>query len=188
MRFRHLVDRSKEIARRYFVTNGFDGTLTMLGMIMGFRIVRDVPVSVALTACLGASVALAVSGVSSAYVSEYGERQRELAKIQRAMLDDMERSAHAHTARWAPILIAFVNGLSPFILAQFVMLPLWLVWLGVLLPFSPYDLSIATAFVLILLLGIFAGRVGGVFWLWSAARALVIGAVTVSLIYLVAPN
>jgi hypothetical protein len=31
------VSQSTAIARRYFVTNGFDGTLAMLGLIMGFR-------------------------------------------------------------------------------------------------------------------------------------------------------
>jgi predicted membrane protein (TIGR00267 family) len=187
-RLLHLIDGSRKIARRYLVTNGFDGTLTMLGLIMGFRTVGSVPVAVALTGCMGAAVALAVSGMSSAYVSERGERQRELADLQEAMLEGLEESAHAHTARWAPVLIAAVNGFAPFLLAQLVMLPLWMEWLGVAFPFSPYDFSIAIALLLILMLGIFAGRIGGIFWLWSGLRTLVIGAVTIGVIYLVSPK
>ena len=30
------ITRSQRIARRYFVVNGFDGALTMLGLLMGF--------------------------------------------------------------------------------------------------------------------------------------------------------
>jgi predicted membrane protein (TIGR00267 family) len=179
-----LIRRSSAIARRYLVTNGFDGTLTMLGLIMGFRTVGQVPVQVALTACTGAAVALAVSGISSAYVSERAERQRELAMLQQAMLDGLDDSAHAHTARWAPVVIAIVNGLAPFLLAQIVMLPLWLAGFGATLPLSPYDLSIAIAFLLIMLLGVFSGRISGVFWLWAGLRTLLIGVVTAAIIYL----
>lgn len=182
-----LFSRSATIARRYLVTNGFDGTLTMLGMVMGFRTVGGVPVTVALTACMGAAVALAVSGVSSAYVSERAERQRELATLQQAMLDGLDDSAHAHTARWAPVLIAAVNGLSPFLLAQIVMLPMWAALLGVAWPVSPYDLSIAVAFLLILSLGAFTGHISGRSWLWAGLKTLAIGLVTVALIYLVSP-
>jgi predicted membrane protein (TIGR00267 family) len=179
-----LIRRSSAIARRYLVTNGFDGTLTMLGLIMGFRTVGQVPVQVALTACTGAAVALAVSGISSAYVSERAERQRELATLQQAMLDGLDDSAHAHTARWAPVVIAIVNGLAPFLLAQIVMLPLWLAGFGATLPLSPYDLSIAIAFLLTMLLGVFSGRISGVFWLWAGLRTLLIGVVTAAIIYL----
>jgi predicted membrane protein (TIGR00267 family) len=188
LRSAYLIDSSKQIARRYFVTNGFDGTLTMLGLIMGFRTAGNVPVAVALTGCMGAAVALAVSGISSAYVSERGERQRELADLQAAMLDNLEDSAHAHTARWAPVVVASVNGLAPFLLAQLVMLPLWLERFGFLMPISPYDISIGIAFVLILLLGVFAGGVGGGFWLWSALRTLAIGAATLTIVYLLSPS
>lgn len=188
LRSAYLIRSSKQIARRYFVTNGFDGTLTMLGLIMGFRTAGDVPVTVALTGCMGAAVALTVSGISSAYVSERGERQRELADLQEAMLDSLDQSAHAHTARWAPVVIASVNGLAPFLLAQIVMLPLWLERIGVSLPISPYDLSITVAFVLILFLGVFAGRIGGAFWLWSGLRTLAIGAITLGIVYLLAPG
>ncbi len=103
------------------------------------------------------------------------------------MLDDLSDSAHAHTARWAPVLVAVVNGLAPFLLAQIVMLPLWLARAGATLPVSPYDLSIAVAFLLIMLLGVFTGRISGMFWLWSGLRTLAIGVVTAAVIYLVSP-
>ena len=36
LRFLIQLGRAQHIARRYFVTNGFDGALTMLGLTMGF--------------------------------------------------------------------------------------------------------------------------------------------------------
>jgi len=72
------ISRPGSIARRYFVTNGFDGALTLLGLLMGFRVGGDVDLELALAAGFGTAVALGVSGLSSAYISETAERGREL--------------------------------------------------------------------------------------------------------------
>jgi hypothetical protein len=60
------ISHSRGIMRRYFVVNGFDGALTMLGVILGFVTTDRVPLSVVIGACMGAAIALGVSGVSSA--------------------------------------------------------------------------------------------------------------------------
>ena len=61
------ISKSRLIARRYFVVNGFDGALTMLGLLMGFYVGNDsVDLHLLITACMGAAIALSVSGVSSA--------------------------------------------------------------------------------------------------------------------------
>jgi len=43
----------------------------------------------------------------------------------------------------------------------------------------------AMALVIIFLLGVFLGRVGGTFWLWSGLQSLTVALVTVGLIYLI---
>ena len=58
------VSRSHGIARRYLVVNGFDGALTMLGLCTGFLVGGGVSTSVAIRACLGAAIALAMSGAT----------------------------------------------------------------------------------------------------------------------------
>ena len=89
------ITRTHAIMRRYFVVNGFDGALTMLGLITGFLGSDEVPPRVALGACLGAAVALTVSGISSAYISERAERRKELAELEAAMMADLGRSRTA---------------------------------------------------------------------------------------------
>ena len=187
LRFLLRLSGSENIARRYFVTNGFDGTLAMLGLIMGFRTMERAPVSVAIIACLGTAVALGVSGISSAYISEAAERKQELGTLREAMLDGLDESAHARAAKWVPVVIALVNGVAPFALAQLVMLPLWLEWFGIHLPVSPFDTAIIIALFLIFLFGVFLGNVGGRFWLWAGLRTLGIGIVTLAIIWLLTP-
>ncbi len=109
----HIL-RAKNIARRYFITNGFDGALTILGMVTGFYISGMTDISIALSACLGATIALFISGLSSAYLSEKAERKKELLELEQALIRDLKASDYGRASRYLPIMIALVNGFSPF--------------------------------------------------------------------------
>lgn len=176
------ITRSHDIARRYLVVNGFDGALAMLGLMMGFYVSKEVALGTMLSACVGTAVALMMSGLSSAYVSESAERRRELLELEQAMITNLDESAHAKAARLVPWLIAFVNGLSPFVLAIIIISPLWLHELGLVLPLSPLEASIGIAFAVIFALGAFLGYVSRTFWLWSALRTLLVAAATALII------
>ncbi len=80
------ISQSNLIVRRYFVVNGFDGALTMLGLLMGFHVSNNVILSVVITACMGTAIALTVSGISSAYISESAEKRQELRELEDAMI------------------------------------------------------------------------------------------------------
>ena len=176
------ITRSGDIIRRYFVVNGFDGALTMLGMITGFRLSGEDEIAVMLSVCVGAAVALGVSGITSAYISESAERRKDLHDLELAMGTDLEASAHGMASRLIPPLIALVNGLAPLLLSVIILAPLWLHSLGWAPLSAPLDMAIALAFILIFLLGVFLGRVGGVFWLWSGIKMVLIAALTVVII------
>ena len=180
------ISNSHDIMRRYFVVNGFDGALTMLGIIMGFAVTAPIDFTVVISACLGAAVALGVSGVSSAYISEAAERKRELAKLEGAMVTDLQNSAHGQAARWVPMLVALVNGLAPLIISMLIILPLWLVKSGTILPVSPLVAAIGIALIIIFLLGVYLGRIAGISWIRSGLQTIVIAGVTIGLIYLLA--
>jgi predicted membrane protein (TIGR00267 family) len=186
IRFLLQLTHGQRIARRYFVTNGFDGALTMMGLTMGFYTAESaVATPVVISACLGAAVALAVSGLASAYVSESAERARELRELEQAVVGDLQDTAHGQAARTVPVLIATVNGLAPLAIALFIMLPLWLEQAGMALPLSGLESSLVLAFVSLFLLGAFLGTVSGRFWLASALRTLLVALLTAGIIYFV---
>lgn len=182
------ITRSHEIARRYFVVNGFDGALTTMGIIVGFYHVGDTAMPVIISACLGAAIALGVSGISSAYISEAAERSKALRELEEAMITDLAESAHGRAARLIPIAIALVNGLAPFVLALLIIAPLWLSPIFAWIPLQPLEVSILVALVVIFLLGVFLGRVSGRFWLLSGLSTLLIALVTGVIIWLVSPG
>lgn len=180
------ISQSHLIARRYFVVNGFDGALTMLGLLMGFYISNDgVSLHMVITACMGAAIALSVSGVSSAYISESAEKKQELKELEDAMITDLQDSAHGQATRFMPFVIAVVNGFAPLIFALIIMMPLGLAqWYPELIIY-PIEMSIVVAFILIFFLGVFIGKISDSFWLWAGLRALLIALITTLLIYLI---
>jgi len=184
LRFLFQLTRAHTIARRYFVTNGFDGALTMLGLTMGFYSSDNVATPVIISACLGAAIALTVSGLASAYVSELAERKKELKELEQAVVGDLENTAHGRAARWVPIFIAVVNGFSPMLMALLIMTPLWLSEAGIALPLTALECAIVTAFLTLFMLGVLLGTVSGQFWLWSGLRTLIIALITAGIVLL----
>ncbi|GJL74915.1 hypothetical protein [Nitrosomonas sp.] len=181
------ITKSHNIARRYFVVNGFDGALTILGLLIGFYVSGQNTLPVVISVCLGAAIALGMSGMTSAYISEAAEKKRELRRLERAMIADLGESAYGHAARLMPFLIAFVNGLAPFLIALLIISPLMLAhWQSQLVP-RPLETATVIAFLIIFLLGVFLGRINGRFWLWSGLQTLMVAAVTALLIYILSP-
>jgi predicted membrane protein (TIGR00267 family) len=177
------LSQSQSIIRRYFVVNGFDGALTMFGLILGFMLSIEIQVSSVINVCLGAAIALSVSGVSSAYVSERAERKLLLRKLEDAMLTDLSNSAHARAAKLIPVVVALVNGFAPLVISALIMLPLWLNEAGVLWVSDPLWSSLCVAGLLLFALGVVLSSVAGIPWYISGLKTLAIGLSTALLIY-----
>jgi predicted membrane protein (TIGR00267 family) len=178
IRFLLNLSRAHGISRRYFFTNGYDGALTMLGLIMAFYTTDNVPTPTVINACLGAAIALCISGLTSAYISESEERKKELLELEGALVANLGDTEYGKASKWVPIWIALVNGLAPLLVSLFIISPLWMAQIGVPLPLPPLESAIVSALLAIFLLGLFLGKVSGSFWLWTGLRALLIALVT----------
>lgn len=179
-----LLYRGRRIARRYLITNGFDGALTMLGLMTGFYVSGTTDLRVAVNASLGAAIALFVSGFSSAYLSETAERKQELRELEQALLVDLEESHHGKASRYLPLLIASVNGFSPLFLSLLILSPLFLACYGVAWPWSPFLVAIAVALFCIFLLGVYLGKISKSFWLWVGLRTVLVALCMIAIILL----
>ena len=181
------ITRSYGILRRYFVVNGFDGALTMMGINLGFYMGDPVALKIVIGACLGAAVALGMSGLTSAYISEAAEQKKRLADLQEAMVGDMNESAHSAAARIVPLLVALVNGTAPLCIGLLIITPLWLANAGIPLPLPPLEASLLLSLFSLFLLGAFLGKVSGSFWLWSGLQTLLAAGVAALLIFWLSP-
>ncbi len=155
----------------------------MLGLLVGFYVSEDVRLPVAINACLGVAIALGMSGVSSAYISEAAEKQRELQELEQAMVSDLGNSAYGQAARLLPIVIALVNGMAPLAISLVIILPLWLAPHIEIFSTFPLESAFVITLIMIFLLGVYLGQISHTFWLWAGLQTLLIATITTALIF-----
>lgn len=168
---RSLLGRTdvRSISRRYFVSNGFDGTLTCVGVIVG-AVLSGIPDGVTVIKIgLGAAVGLGTSAVWSVWEIERAETKAEILRIEEAMLTDLDDTRIQREQRGARLIHASASGLGPLI--------------GVLVPLTPFlfegtVVSMAQAGVagvglgigVLAVFGAYMGSISGQRWYVSALR------------------
>jgi len=175
---RRLFEREdvRAISRRYFVSNGFDGTLTSIGVIVG-AVLSGIPDGLTVVKIgLGAAVGLGTSAIWSVWEIERAETRAEILRIERAMLIDLDDTRVHRERRGARVVHATASGLGPLI--------------GVVIPLVPFlfegtVLSMAEAGVVGVALGIgvlavfgaYMSTIAGQRWYVSALRMALAGLV-----------
>jgi len=147
-----------EIARRYFVMNAFDGALTMLGIIIGAFVSGVMGHRIIIGTGITASLAMGISGVSGAYMTEKAERVRGLKELESALLINLKATKHGKATRFAWFFAAFVAGASPALAAMFVISPFFFVAYGLMPEIQAFRASLVMAFLLLFGLGAHLAR------------------------------
>ncbi|MFC1922585.1 hypothetical protein ACFLY4_04785 [Chloroflexota bacterium] len=160
-----------EIARRYFAMNAFDGVLTIIGVLMGNLVAGVNSAQIVLSTGLTTSIAMGISGLWGAYLTESAERKRDLDEVSRVMLTDLTDTRIGRASRAAIFIVAIVDGLSPFMAALVVLLPFFLAGNFEDLTWAYYT-SLGLALFTLFSLGLFLGHI-------SRGRMIVYGIKTV---------
>jgi predicted membrane protein (TIGR00267 family) len=147
-----------EIARRYFAMNAFDGVLTTIGVLAGNYLAGVRDLSIPIRTGIATSIAMGISGLWGAYLTETAERQRELAELQKISLIDQSETSIGRASRFAAIVVSIVDGIAPALAAMIVLTPLFL---GSLIhnPVLSYALAGGLALLALFALGMFLGKV-----------------------------
>ncbi|MFC3959841.1 VIT1/CCC1 transporter family protein [Halovivax cerinus] len=103
------------ISRRYFISNGFDGTLTSIGIVVGAYLSGVTDGYTVVQIGLGAAVGLGTSGVWSVWEIERAEKQAEILSIERAMLTDLTNTEVQRDQVAARKINAIASGIGPIV-------------------------------------------------------------------------
>jgi predicted membrane protein (TIGR00267 family) len=103
------------IARRYFVSNGFDGALTGVGVTVGAYLSQVPDGLTVIKIGLGAAVGLCTSGVWSVWEIERAEMRAELREVEQSMLTDLDDTQIEREKTSTQKLNALMSGLGPLI-------------------------------------------------------------------------
>ncbi|WP_254663464.1 VIT1/CCC1 transporter family protein [Haladaptatus sp. W1] len=176
----------RSISRRYFISNGFDGTLTSIGIAIG-SFLSGVPNGITVFKIgVGAAIGLSTSGVWSVWEIERAEKRAKRRQIERAMLRDLEATRMHREQRGARVINASLSGLGPLI--------------GVLLPITPFlfvdtsltlfaatVLAVAIGVALLFVFGAYMGSISDQNWYVAGVRMALAG-VIVALLNFVLPG
>ena len=116
-------ERVKAISRRYLVSNGFDGALTCIGLVIGAFLTGVSDGTTVVKIGLGAAVGLTTSGVWSVWEIERAEKLAELGRIEDAMLTDLSGTAVEADKTAARAINATASGLGPLVSILVPLLP-----------------------------------------------------------------
>jgi len=176
------VTRARGIARRYFVMNGFDGSMTMFGIVIGSWAARITEAGIIVAAGLGACLAMGVSGFFGAFMAERAERRGHLRTLEAAptQLDPI----HYEASRFVSVYVALIDGISPTLTAIVSLAPFVFTRMGLLTIGNAYIVSLALTLATLFSLGFYLGRIAKEkVWLYGA-QMLAVGIITAIIIFL----
>jgi len=172
-----------EIARRYFAMNAFDGVLTIMGVLMGNYTAHVRDPTVVIVTGFSTCIAMGISGLWGAYLTESAERKRDLGDLEGHTLTDLSETKIGRASRVAVVVVALVDGLAPFLSALVVLLPFFFSALLADIVLS-YYVSLGMALVVLFALGAFLGRVSKESLVISGLKMIGAGLVSILLTYI----
>lgn len=185
-RYRRYIEATKalEIARRLFVMNAFDGTLTIMGVVIGAHFSGVADPHVIITAGIAGSLAMGISGISGAYLAERAERKRDLKKLETAMLKNLDDTHYARATEFASVVVAVVDGISPALSAAILVVPYFFAAeIGIQ---SAFYASLLLGLAVLFTLGMFLARISDERPVSSGIQMILVGVATIIIVGLVA--
>lgn len=163
--------------------NAFDGVLTIIGVLMGNYMAEVHQPAIVITTGLSTCIAMGVSGLWGAYLTESAERKRDLDELQNHTLTDLSQTKIGRASRAAVVIVALVDGLAPFLSALVVLVPFFFAAFLSDITIS-YYLSLGMALATLFGLGAFLGVVAKQGLLLSGGKMITAGLVSIVLSYL----
>lgn len=167
-----------EIARRYFAMNAFDGVLTIIGVLMGNLTAGVNNPKIVVSTGLATSVAMGVSGLWGAYLTETAERKRGLVELSSQTLTDLNDTRIGRASRVAAVIVALVDGLSPFLAAMLVLTPFFAIGIFPSITWVYYT-SLGMALLTLFALGLFLGHISHENLILYGAKTIIAGVVSI---------
>jgi predicted membrane protein (TIGR00267 family) len=161
--------------------NSFDGILTVIGIIMGSYLAGVLESKTVIFTGLATSFAMSVSGVWGTFLTETAERKKKLHDLGRHILTDLSNTKIAKAQRFASIVIAIIDGITPVIIGLTVLFPFF--FASIIGITASYYISMAVALTLLAILGGLLGIISKENVFYSVLRMFVAGIICIGLIF-----
>ena len=169
-----------EVARRYFAINMFDQILTIIGILIAsfFAGVQDL--RIVILATFGAAIAMTVSGVWGAYLTEMAERGGKIKQLERKLSINLKKSPITQAHKLAAWFLGIIDGVLPLLATPLMIFPLFL---DIPVNFA-YYYSLALSFFMLFIIGTYLGKISKENLLKSGIKMVAVGIICVVIIFL----
>ena len=172
-----------EIGRRYFAMNAFDGVLTIIGVLMGNLMARVDEPRIVVSTGMATCIAMGISGLWGAYLTEAAERKRDLIELGRYTLSDLDDTRIGRASRAAVVVVALIDGFSPFLAALVVLIPFFVAGVFPAITWVYYS-SLGMATLTLFGLGLFLGHVSQESMIGYGIKTVLAGAISILISFL----
>jgi len=167
-----------EIGRRYFAMNAFDGILTIIGVLMGNMGAGVTDAHIVVTTGLSTCVAMGISGLWGSYLTESAERKHDLAELGSQTLTDLKDTRLGRASRYAVVMVAIIDGISPFLAALIVLIPFFTINALPNIQWA-YFASLGGGLLALFGLGVFLGTISRENLLISGTKTVIAGLLSI---------
>ncbi|MFB6208590.1 MAG: VIT1/CCC1 transporter family protein [Candidatus Nanohaloarchaea archaeon] len=158
----------RSISRRYFVSNGFDGALTAIGIAVGAFLTGIESGFQVFMVGIGAMIGLSTSGFWSVWEIEKAEKLAELRDVEDSMLRDLEDTRLHSIKKQGRAINAVMSGLGPALVMVLALSPF--VFTGFLSGYQTTLVSIGIGSLLLFGFGSYMGKISGRKWYIAGTR------------------
>src|SRR3989338_10137564 len=177
--------KNEEIARRYAIMNSFDGILTTFGIILAQFFANVSNPKLVIVSCIGAAIAMGVSGTWGAYFTEKAERKKKLREIERHLLRKLKDTKPEFKMKITTFLIAIVDGIAPLISSIIIIIPFILSLSGILSVEMAFYYAFFIIIVLLFIMGILIGKIAKENLILSGIKMILVGIVVGVIVYFI---
>lgn len=170
--------------RRYFVMNAFDGAMTTLGIVMGASVSEITQASWIISAGLGASLAMGISGFAGVFMIEEAERKKALLVLERSMLKKLGKTVIGRAERFAMFWTAMIDGISPVMVSLISLTPFFLAGYQLFSIGLATYISVGLTLLMMFGLGVFLGKISKRNAILHGMKMLLIGLTMAGIIFL----
>lgn len=180
--FRRVIAKAevRALARRYFIANGFDGTLTCIGIVVGAYLSGMTDGRAVIAIGLGGAAGLGTSGIWSVYEIERAETKRKQAELEHSMLTTLEDTQLSRDLKYERTFLAIASATGP-VMAMLLSLVPFLFVTDTFSMFHATVTSVGIGISLLSLAGVYLGSISKQRWYVAALRMAIAGLVVTAI-------
>lgn len=163
--------------------NSFDGTLTILGILIATFLAQLLEPAIIIVSSLGVIVSTGVSGIWGGYMAERAEKKKARRELEKHLMKNLSKTKIEREMKKIAWFMGLANGLSSTIVSVIAIIPFFLATANIISVLTAFVFSFILIFAMIFLLGVFIGKIARESILFHGSAMIAVGIIVGIILY-----